>query len=157
MLCIRTGLSSGWKPPHLCGGRSASALREVFPVRLCALALVAAKKRGPLWFAALMLCYQGTTLVGRTGRQQRSRLKSLRENSALSPEGTAESSPGRQSWVDVTKTEPVPSGTTEILSSSVQSSLTGPIGIVSDFPGLTSWAALSRPFGTQCRVLTQTL
>jgi hypothetical protein len=31
MLCIRTGLRSGWKPPHLCGGRSASALREVFP------------------------------------------------------------------------------------------------------------------------------
>jgi hypothetical protein len=47
MLCIRTGLRSGWKPPHLCGGRSPSALREVFPFRLCALALVAAKKRDP--------------------------------------------------------------------------------------------------------------
>jgi hypothetical protein len=52
-------------------------------------------------------------------------LRSLRENSALSPEGTAESSPGRQSWVDVTKTDLVPLGTTQILSSRVPSSLTG--------------------------------
>ena len=61
----------------------------------------------------------------------------------------AESSPGRQSWVDVTRTDLVPLGTAETLCSRVQPSLTGLIGIVSDFPGLTSWAILSRPFGTQ--------
>jgi hypothetical protein len=69
--CIRTGLSSGWKPPHLCGGRSASALREVFPVRLCALALVAAKKRGPFMVRGSHASYQSTTLVGPHRTQQR--------------------------------------------------------------------------------------
>src|ERR1700753_3754741 len=48
----------------------------------------------------------------------------------------AESSRGRKSWVDVTRTDLVPLGTTEILCSRVQPSLTGLIGIVSDFPGL---------------------
>jgi hypothetical protein len=36
MLSIRARLNSGWKPPHLCGGRSASALRKVFLLRSCA-------------------------------------------------------------------------------------------------------------------------
>ena len=69
--CIRTGLSSRWKPPHLCGGRSASALREVFPVRLCALALVAAKKRGPFMVRGSHASYQDRTLDGPKRTQQR--------------------------------------------------------------------------------------
>jgi hypothetical protein len=58
----------------------------------------------------------------------------------MSPAGTAECSPGRQSWVDLTRTKLVPLGTTEILCSRVLPSLTGLIGIVSDFPALTSGA-----------------
>jgi hypothetical protein len=38
----------------------------------------------------------------------------------------------------------------------VQPSLTGLVKTVYDFPGLTSWANLSRRSGTQCAVLTPT-
>jgi hypothetical protein len=43
-----------WKPPHLCGGRSASALRETVSTRSCALAL-----------AMLGLCCTGFTGCGK--------------------------------------------------------------------------------------------
>ena len=56
----------------------------------------------------------------------------------LVPLGTTECSPGRQSWVNLTKTDLVPLGTTEILCSRVQPSPTELIRIFSDCPGLTS-------------------
>jgi hypothetical protein len=69
----------------------------------------------------------------------------------LSPEGTAELSPGRQSWVNRKRGNPVPLGTGEILCMSVQPSLTALVGSLIFHPGLTSWAKFSRPFGTQAK------
>jgi hypothetical protein len=69
--CVRTGKprDSWWQPPHLCGGRSALALREIVSTRSCALSLVKQ-------LAGKLALYQGPTLVG----PQR-----LRKNWALAP------------------------------------------------------------------------
>src|SRR5271165_2443974 len=71
------------------------------------------------------------------------------EKGSASPEGTAENSPGRQSWVSKDRKDPVPSGTAEILCSCVQPSLTGLFALLMFSPGLASWAIFSRPFGTR--------
>jgi hypothetical protein len=64
-----------------------------------------------------------------------------------SPEGTAENSPGRQSWVNMHELRS-PVGTAEHRSTGFQSSLTGLDPLHPVYPGLPSWAILSRPFGT---------
>ena len=71
MLCIRTGLSSGWKPPHLCGGKERFSAQGGPSVPICALALVAARKRGPFMVRGSHVSYQGTTLDGPKRSQQR--------------------------------------------------------------------------------------
>src|ERR1700733_6248784 len=81
--------------------------------------------------------------------------KSLRENSALSPAGTSESSPGRRHGLGKRDRE-VPLSTVEYsFPVFIRPSRDCPACL--SLPRTTSWATFSRPCGTKCRVLTQTL
>jgi hypothetical protein len=90
-----------------------------------------------------IFCFPLTALA--TKKLNRSNHVNRAARTAKSPEGTAEISPGRQSWVNATTTEPVPLGTAEHGCPGFQPSLTGLLGTIFDFPGRSSWAALNRP------------
>jgi hypothetical protein len=88
------------------------------------------------------------------GRRLRCGIRSsrLRKNITGSSEGTVERSPGRQSW-GVKRSTSSPGGTAKNhlrprpeRRSAVPSGLNQ---IFKTYPGLTSWATLNRPFGTQ--------
>src|ERR1700761_6562744 len=87
-------------------------------------------------------------ISGESRNQCTSGAKQAAEKPSASPEGTAESSPGRQSWEEKQAGCTVPSGTAERRSTGFQPSLTGLDPSRSVNPGLASWATFSRPFGT---------